>query len=177
MIAMLQFATLVITTIFAVAAAAGLQWLCLKAAFLMMRPATARRIPARTELVRGTAQLARAYSATRWAGRSRRAQALRIHSGWTEACATGLWEMEKEGTSMLALKYFLMLLGAGLFGSAGALVAYDIFLSEQLRRLLSSGKKDESGADWKARAERKLARNPFTLRVNFLGGSAGQGLR
>ncbi len=73
MIAMLQFAALVITTIFAVAAAAGLHWLCLKAAFLMMRPATARRIafertqgkPVRTELARGTAQLARAYSATR----------------------------------------------------------------------------------------------------------------
>lgn len=65
MIAMLQFATLVITTMFAVAAAAGLHWVCLKVAFLMMRPATARRIPARTELARGTAQLARAYSATR----------------------------------------------------------------------------------------------------------------
>jgi len=65
MIAMLQFATLVITTMFAAAAAVGLHWLCLKAAFLMMQPATARRIPARTELARGTAQLARAYSATR----------------------------------------------------------------------------------------------------------------
>jgi hypothetical protein len=65
MIAMLQFATLVITTMFAVAAAVGLHWLCLKAAFLMMRPATARRIPVRTELVRGTAQLARAYAAQR----------------------------------------------------------------------------------------------------------------
>jgi hypothetical protein len=65
MIAMLQFATLVVTTMFAVAAAAGLHWLCLKAAFLMMRPATARRIPARTELVRGTAQLARAFASQR----------------------------------------------------------------------------------------------------------------
>ena len=65
MLAMLQFATLVITTMFAVAAAAGLHWLCLKAAFLMMRPATARRIPVRMELVRGTAQLARAYSVQR----------------------------------------------------------------------------------------------------------------
>lgn len=65
MIAMLQFATLVTTTLFAVAAAAGLHWLFLKGAFLMMRPATARRIPVRTELVRGTAQLARAYSAQR----------------------------------------------------------------------------------------------------------------
>src|SRR5438128_6930462 len=57
---------------------------------------------------------------------------------------------------MLALKYFLMLLGAGLFGSAGALVAYDIFLSEQLRRLLSRDKRDESGAEVGA-----LARRPF----------------
>ena len=65
MIAMLQFATFVITTTFAVAVAAGLHWVCLKAAFLMMRPATARRIPARSELARGTAQLARAYSASR----------------------------------------------------------------------------------------------------------------
>ena len=65
MIAMLEFATLVLTTMFAVAAAAGLHWLLLEAAFLMMRPATARRIPGRTELVSGTAQLARAYSAPR----------------------------------------------------------------------------------------------------------------
>jgi hypothetical protein len=65
MIAMLQFATLVITTMFAVTAAAGLHWLCLKAAFLMMRPATARRIPARTDLVRGTPQLARAFASQR----------------------------------------------------------------------------------------------------------------
>ena len=37
---------------------------------------------------------------------------------------------------MLALKYLLMILGVGLFGSAGALVAYDVFLATQLRRLL-----------------------------------------
>jgi hypothetical protein len=65
MIAMLQFATLVITTLFAVAAAAGLHWLFLKAAFRIMRPATALRIPVHTELVRGTAQLARVYAAQR----------------------------------------------------------------------------------------------------------------
>jgi len=57
---------------------------------------------------------------------------------------------------MLALKYLLMILGAGLFGSAGALVAYDIFLSEQLRRLLSRGKSGESGVEVGA-----LARRPF----------------
>ncbi len=65
MIAMLQFATLVITTMFATAAAVALQWLFLRTAFLMMQPATARRLSARTELARGTAQLARAFGAQR----------------------------------------------------------------------------------------------------------------
>ncbi len=57
---------------------------------------------------------------------------------------------------MLALKYLLMLVGAGLFGSAGALVAYDIYLSEQLRRLLSRNKTDETGAEVGALARRPL---------------------
>ena len=57
-----QFATLVVATIFAAAGAAAFNWLLLRGAFLMMRPATARRIPARTELTRGTRQLARAYA-------------------------------------------------------------------------------------------------------------------
>src|SRR5260370_39301927 len=41
----------------------------------------------------------------------------------------------KRGTNMLVLKYLLVILGIGLFGSSGALVAYDIYLSSQLRRL------------------------------------------
>ena len=65
MIAMLELTILALITIFAVAVAAGLNWLCLEAVFRMMRPATARRVPVRTELVRGTAQLARAFSASR----------------------------------------------------------------------------------------------------------------
>src|ERR1700730_9950689 len=64
--------------------------------------------------------------------------------------------MQGRGNSMLALKWLLMILGAGLFGSAGALVAYDIFLSEQLRRLLSRGKTDEPGAEVGALARRPL---------------------
>ncbi|HYL61442.1 MAG TPA: SPFH domain-containing protein [Candidatus Methylomirabilis sp.] len=47
---------------------------------------------------------------------------------------------------MLALKYLLMILGVGLFGSAGSLVIYDVFLSEQLRRLLARSKAGEPGA-------------------------------
>jgi len=65
MIAMLQFTTLVISTMFAAAAAVVLHWMFLRAAFLMMRPATARRISPRTDLARGTAQLARAFAAHR----------------------------------------------------------------------------------------------------------------
>jgi len=65
MIAMLHFATLVITTLFAAAAAMALHWLLLRAVFVLMRPATARRAVASTHLVRGTAQLARAYASQR----------------------------------------------------------------------------------------------------------------
>jgi hypothetical protein len=65
MIAMLEFATLFITTIFAAAAAMALHWLFLEAAFLMMRPATARRVAVRTQLARGTAELARAFASHR----------------------------------------------------------------------------------------------------------------
>jgi regulator of protease activity HflC (stomatin/prohibitin superfamily) len=57
---------------------------------------------------------------------------------------------------MLALKYLLMILGVGLFGSAGALVVYDIFLSTQLLRLLHRNKTDESGAE-----VGPLAKRPF----------------
>jgi regulator of protease activity HflC (stomatin/prohibitin superfamily) len=56
---------------------------------------------------------------------------------------------------MLALKYLLMILGIGLFGSAGALVVYDIYLSEQLRRLLGRTTTAESGA------EAAISRRPF----------------
>ena len=65
MIAILHFATLVIATILAGLSAASLNWLCLRAAFVMMQPATARRIGVRGNLVRGTAQLARAYVTNR----------------------------------------------------------------------------------------------------------------
>jgi regulator of protease activity HflC (stomatin/prohibitin superfamily) len=57
---------------------------------------------------------------------------------------------------MLALKYLLMVLGAGLFGSAGALIVYDIFLSAQLGRLLRRNTTDEPGVEVGA-----LARRPF----------------
>src|SRR5260370_11669567 len=51
----------------------------------------------------------------------------------------------KRGTNMLVLKYLLVILGIGLFGSSGALVVYDIYLSSQLRRLLSWRRDEASG--------------------------------
>jgi len=65
MIAMLHFATLVVTTLFAAAAAVALDWLLLRAMFVLMRPATAQRVNAPSPLVRGTAQLTRAYATHR----------------------------------------------------------------------------------------------------------------
>ncbi len=47
---------------------------------------------------------------------------------------------------MLALKYLLMLLGVGLFGSAGALIVYDVYVAERLRRLIKQKANGESGA-------------------------------
>jgi regulator of protease activity HflC (stomatin/prohibitin superfamily) len=44
---------------------------------------------------------------------------------------------------MLALKYLLLLFGIGLFGSAGALVVYDVYVSAQLRKLLRRKANDE----------------------------------
>src|ERR1700730_9995081 len=48
---------------------------------------------------------------------------------------------------MLALKYLLMFLGVGLFGSAGVLVVYDVYISEQLRRLTNRKANGESGEE------------------------------
>jgi hypothetical protein len=62
MITLLNFAILATATVLAVAAAAALAWTFLRAALVLMRPATARRISQGPALVRGTAQLARAYA-------------------------------------------------------------------------------------------------------------------
>lgn len=48
MMAILHFATLLITTLFAAGAAALVNWLLLRATFQLMRPATAGRTSART---------------------------------------------------------------------------------------------------------------------------------
>jgi hypothetical protein len=63
MIAMMHFTTLVVTTIFAAGVAVLFNWLMLRAAFQLMRPATARRVTSvRSELVRGTGDLPRAFA-------------------------------------------------------------------------------------------------------------------
>lgn len=65
MIATLNFATLVVATIFAAAAALAVDWLLLKVAFVLMSPATVRRTEVGPELVRGTQKLTRAFG---WRG-------------------------------------------------------------------------------------------------------------
>lgn len=65
MMAMLHFVTLVVTTLFAAAAAVAFNFMLLRVMFVLMRPATARRVGAPTRLVRGTTQLTRAYAAHR----------------------------------------------------------------------------------------------------------------
>ncbi len=76
---------------------------------------------------------------------------------------------------MLALKYLLMILGIGVFGSASALVAYDILLAAQLRRLLRGNITDESGVDVGTAARRPFPQAhwipPATMPDK---GSAGQ---
>jgi len=47
---------------------------------------------------------------------------------------------------MLVLKYLLVFLGIGLFGSAGALVVYDVVVAAQLRRLLRRSAETMEGA-------------------------------
>jgi hypothetical protein len=65
---------------------------------------------------------------------------------------------------MVALRYVLMILGLGLFGSASALAAYDIFLATQLRRLLHRNSPRPHA--W-----------AVIYKVGFPGSTAGQGLR
>ena len=45
---------------------------------------------------------------------------------------------------MVALKWLLVIAGIGLFGSAGALVAYDVYISSQLRKLLRRSRELEA---------------------------------
>jgi regulator of protease activity HflC (stomatin/prohibitin superfamily) len=48
---------------------------------------------------------------------------------------------------MLALKYILMLLGTGLFSGAAALVIYDVYVAQQLRRLIQRKASGEGGLE------------------------------
>src|SRR2546421_7911053 len=62
MLALLSLITLILATCLAAAAAVALNWLLLHTALRLMRPATARQVTVRHELVRGTVRLARALA-------------------------------------------------------------------------------------------------------------------
>ena len=72
---------------------------------------------------------------------------------------------------MFALKYALMLAGLVLFGSTGALMAYDVYLSAQLRRLL------EGSSARKATAVTVTPRAASTRRLVLASGAAERGMR
>ncbi|HKI11306.1 MAG TPA: SPFH domain-containing protein [Candidatus Acidoferrum sp.] len=57
---------------------------------------------------------------------------------------------------MLALKFLLMILGLGLFGGAGILVAYDVYMAARLRWLL-----EQAGADSASPEKRLDTSRPF----------------
>ncbi|HKV26351.1 MAG TPA: hypothetical protein VJN93_17270 [Candidatus Acidoferrum sp.] len=57
-----QFASLAVVTVFAAAAALAFDWMLLRAMFLLMQPASARRAPRRTILAHGTVEAVQAYA-------------------------------------------------------------------------------------------------------------------
>jgi hypothetical protein len=63
--AMLQFATLFVATVFAAVVAVAIDWLLLRTAFALMRPATAQRVPVPADLARETERLVRAFGVGR----------------------------------------------------------------------------------------------------------------
>jgi hypothetical protein len=64
MIALLSFTTLAVATLLALAAGTAFQWFFLRVTCLLMEPTTAKRLPrpAAVRLIRGTAELVRAYT-------------------------------------------------------------------------------------------------------------------
>ncbi|GAC1676366.1 MAG: hypothetical protein PVS2B2_12030 [Candidatus Acidiferrum sp.] len=59
---MINLAALFTATLLAVAAAVGLDWLLLRAAFQLMRPATVRQMASSTDLAQGARKVARAFA-------------------------------------------------------------------------------------------------------------------
>jgi hypothetical protein len=62
---LVNYAMLVMATVIAGAAAVAVYWLLLRATVELMRPAAVRPAPVKTQLVRGTAQLLRAFDPRR----------------------------------------------------------------------------------------------------------------
>jgi regulator of protease activity HflC (stomatin/prohibitin superfamily) len=73
---------------------------------------------------------------------------------------------------MLLLKYLLILLGAVLFGGAGILAAYDIYLSGQLRRLLAGNNPDAASPEPGALTRRPTRAVRWRLSLQLIGGGA-----
>ena len=64
---------------------------------------------------------------------------------------------------MSILRYLLMTLSFALFGSAGVLVAYDLYLAAQLRRLLRRSSSEAAQEEKNTESRRRLRRLPSGL--------------
>jgi hypothetical protein len=64
-VTLLNLFTLIVATLFAAGMAVALDWLLLRVAFQFMTPAAVRSASPRSELIRGTAELARAFAIRR----------------------------------------------------------------------------------------------------------------
>ena len=65
--------------------------------------------------------------------------------------------------TMTILRYLLMALSLALFGSAGVLVAYDVYLAAQLRRLLRRSSSEAVQEEKNTESRRRLWRLPSGL--------------
>lgn len=65
MITLTKFATLATATLLALGTAATVNWLCLRAAFILMQPATARRVAVHRTPAGTTAQLVQRFDGYR----------------------------------------------------------------------------------------------------------------
>jgi hypothetical protein len=80
--------------------------------------------------------------------------------GATEIVKTA--RTDREEKTMLTLKSLLIIAGLVLFGSTGALLAYDVYLSAQLRRLLDGALSKKSRVS-AAPARRTVPPHRFVL--------------
>jgi len=103
-----QFRNRLTATIWRWFAALGLHWLLLRAAFLLMQPATAAAAPQQPAIVHGTRLVAHAYAQRR------------------------RFAMRKGAAPCFALQLFFVIAGLAFSATAGIFRAYDVYMATRL---------------------------------------------